>query len=237
MKTALAAIAAVLCAAGPSPAHRLDKYLQATLISVEKDRIQAEIRLTPGVAVFSFVLSMIDSNADGVISESEQRIYAERVLRDLSLKVDGNRLHPALVSMKFPEIDEMKEGLGEIRLELRADLFQNSPNRKLLFENHHQSRIAAYLVNCLVPRDPQIQVMAQNRNESQSTYELDYRQAGVRSSVRWPALQVWLAVAALLLSARIVWLGYKKSPNMFSSSSSASPDMALSAKAGSDSLG
>ena len=43
------------------------------------------MRLIPGVAVFSFVLASIDTNGDGVISEAEQRAYAERVLRDVSL--------------------------------------------------------------------------------------------------------------------------------------------------------
>src|SRR5262245_4525012 len=114
MKTALATALAILCVASPVTAHRLDEYLQATLISVEKDRVRAQIRLMPRVAVFSFVLSIIDTNADGVISESERRVYAERVARDLSLTVDGAGLAPALVSMKFPEIGEMKEGLGEI---------------------------------------------------------------------------------------------------------------------------
>ena len=74
MKTRLAATAILLSIGAPAPAHRLDEYLQATLISVEQNRVHAQIRLTPGVAVFPFVLAIIDTNADGVISESEQRV-------------------------------------------------------------------------------------------------------------------------------------------------------------------
>ena len=58
------------------------EYLQATTISAEKDRVQAQIRLTPGVAVFPVVLARIDADAGGVISEAEQRAYSERVLDD-----------------------------------------------------------------------------------------------------------------------------------------------------------
>ena len=36
----------------PASAHRLDEYLQATTIALEKNRVHAELRLTPGVAVF-----------------------------------------------------------------------------------------------------------------------------------------------------------------------------------------
>src|SRR5204862_243915 len=121
------------------------------------------------------------TDADGIISESEQRVYAERVLLDLSLTVDGHRLSPRLVATKFPVTEEMKEGRGEIQLEFSADLPRNGSNRRLTFENHHQNRISAYLVNCLVPRDAEIRIVAQNRNESQSLYQLDYAQAGVGS--------------------------------------------------------
>jgi hypothetical protein len=171
----LAAVILLLLGARAS-AHRLDEYLQAALISVEKDRVQVSMRLIPGVAVSSSVLASIDTNADGVISPTEQRAYAERVLGDLSLTVDGNRLRPRLASVSFPGVEEIKEGLGEIQIELSADLPRGGPNRRLVLENGHQNRIAAYLVNCVVPRDPDIRIVAQHRNEQQSVYQLDYVQ-------------------------------------------------------------
>jgi len=136
------------------------------------------MRLIPGVAVSSFVLANIDTNADGVISEAEQRAYAERVLRDLSITVDGQRVRPTLVSQKFPSIEQIKEGLGEIQIEFTVDLPPGGPQRRIVLENHHQNAISAYLVNCLVPSDPSIRILAQNRNETQSFYQLDYMQPG-----------------------------------------------------------
>src|SRR4029450_8913808 len=109
MKMRLAAACAILVlVVTPASAHRLDEYLQATTISVEKDRVHAEIRLAPGVAVFPVVLASIDTDDDGVISETEQRVYAERVLGDLSLTIDGDRLQLRLVSLRFPIIEVMK---------------------------------------------------------------------------------------------------------------------------------
>ena len=206
MKTRLAAAGAILLLVGtPASAHRLDEYLQATTISVEKDRVQAQIRLTPGVAVFPIVLANLDTDADGVISEAEQAAYAEQVLGDLSLTIDGDRLRLRLVSLTFAKIEEMKEGLGEIQLEFDAEAPSGGPNRSLTFENRHQSRIAAYLVNCLVPRDPGIRITAQNRNYQQSFYQVDYVQADVRSgsqsSAWWPSSRGCLGGAALLLLA------------------------------------
>ena len=208
MKPALAAVI-LLLAATPAVAHRLDEYLQATLISVEKDRIHAEIRLTPGVAVLPIVLANIDADGDGIISEAEQRAYAQRVVQDLSLSVDGDRLLLRLVSMKFPKVEEMEEGLGEIQLEITADPPRGYGHRKLVVENHHLNRIAVYLVNCLVPRDPDIRIAIQDRNYEQSFYELDYDQAGVRPAPL-SFSSTGLSVLALLVSARFTFLWLRR---------------------------
>ncbi len=187
--------------------HRLDEYLQATTISLEKDRINAQLRLTPGVAVSAIVLTSIDKDADGVVSATEQRAYATRVLRDLSLTLDGDQLSLRLVSTKFPAIEEIKEGRGEIQIEFYAETAAYSPRRALVFENRHQSAISAYLVNCLVPRDTDIRVTAEDRNYQQSFYKLDYRQSGDRSSLSGSRIgPVLLGTAALLLLARLLTL-------------------------------
>ena len=208
MKTSLAAAGAILLSVGtPAFAHRLDEYLQATTILVKKDRVQAHIRLIPGVAVFPIVFASIDTDADGVITAAEERAYGERVLRDLSLTVDGDRLRLRLVSSKAARVEELKEGRGDIQLEVDADVPRGGYRRRLVFENHHQARIAAYLVNGLVPTDPDIRVGAQDRNYEQSFYQLDYEQtdrSDPLSRARWPAVGGWLGTGALVLFARLV---------------------------------
>jgi hypothetical protein len=210
MRRLTLAIAVLPFLGASASAHRLDEYLQATLISIEKGRVHAAMRLVPGVAVSSFVLASIDTNGDGVISETEQRAYAERVLRDVSLRIDGRILRPQLISVEFPGAEEMKAGLGEIQIGFSAELPRSGPNRRLIFENRHQRGIAAYLVNCLAPRDRDIRVVAQNRNEQQSFYQLDYVQTGVSAGL--PDERAWLALAALLLFARLAFLLRKPSP-------------------------
>src|SRR5262249_22628388 len=74
----------------PGLAHRLDEYLQGTIITVERNTLKAALTLTPGVAVFPLLMPEIDTDADGVISAREQRAYADRVLQDLALKIDGS---------------------------------------------------------------------------------------------------------------------------------------------------
>ncbi len=192
----IAAVAILLALAAGTLAHRLDEYLQATILSVEQDHVLASMRLIPGVAVSSRVIASIDTNSDGVISLSEQHTYAERVLRDLSITVDGKRVSPTLVSQKFPAIQEIKEGVGEIQIDFTVDLPPGGSQRRIVFENHHQNAISAYLVNCLVPSDPNIRILAQNRNETQSFYQLDYAELSTSNSFFskvWSSLRGWMS--------------------------------------------
>jgi hypothetical protein len=210
MKSRLAAGVTIFLLAGSAAAHRLDEYLQATIISVEKSSVTAQIRLTPGVAVLPVVLATIDADRDGTISDSEQRSYAGRVLRDLSMSLDGDRLSPRLVSVAFPKLDAMKEGLGAIELEFRAEISQSGSKRRLAFENHHLPRIGVYQVNCLLPRDPNIRITAQNRDYLQTSYQLDYMQEGAVSGplsfAWWNGGRGWIVSAFLLLFARLALL-------------------------------
>jgi hypothetical protein len=172
------AIALILLSlTGVASAHRLDEYLQATLIAVEKDRVDVSMRLIPGIAVSSAVIASIDTNGDGVLSPQERWDYAQRVLSELALSIDGKKLDPKLKSADFPQIQEMRDGLGEIHIEYTAQLPSGGLNRKLILENTNQRQRAVYLVNALAPSDPGIGIVAQKRNQAQSSYELDYTQA------------------------------------------------------------
>jgi len=198
------AAALLTAAALPAAAHRLDEYLQGALISVDYNRLSAEMTLTPGTAVFPLVISEIDTDGNGAISPAEQNAYADRILGDLAIAIDGRKLKPQLVSIRFPGMEEMKEGRGEIRLEFTAALPAGSGQRELTFENRHQKRISAYLVNALAPRDPGVRIVAQNRDYTQSLYRLEYTQAGQAGA--FPGGAVWLGSIGLLLAGRLTFL-------------------------------
>jgi hypothetical protein len=202
MKHARAAFALLVLLAWPAAAHRLDEYLQASLISLARDRVQIQLDLTPGVAVFPAVLAAIDTDHDGAISEAEQSAYAAQVLRDLSLAVNGEPVRLKLVSSRFPEIGEMKEGLGVIRLEVSADLRASWAGgyRQLNFQNHHQNAIAAYLVNSLVPDDPALWITGQSRDFRQSVYRVDYIQSSAN-----PSFSIWAVTLMLLAGTAFLW--------------------------------
>jgi hypothetical protein len=162
----------------PASAHRVDEYLQATTIRIAGDRVHVTMRLTPGVARFPDVFAHVDGDADGVLSEREQRAYAERVRRDLSLTIDGTRVPLRLVSSEADPVQDLREGRGVLQLEWDAEVPRGGGRRRLEFGNRHRPGTSVYLVNCEVPSDPDVRIIAQKRNESQSSYRLDYTVGG-----------------------------------------------------------
>ncbi len=173
-KNLIIAAVALLLIPAATIAHRLDEYLQATIFSIETDQIQGSMRLVPGVAVASAIISSIDADHDGLFSDAEEHAYAQSVLRDLVLSADGEKLKLKLVSVEFPAIEQIEQGIGEIHINFSADLAANDTSRHLVFENHHQPAMSVYLVNTLVPNDKNIRITAQSRNENQSSYQLDF---------------------------------------------------------------
>lgn len=180
----------------PIFAHRLDEYLQAILVSIAQNHVQASMRLIPGVAVSSAVIAAIDTNSDGVFSAIEQREYAQEVLRDISLQVDGRAVQMRLEYVSFPAPAEMKQGLGEIHIGFAADLPAGPSRRILVVENHHQTPISVYLMNCLEPEDGKIRIASQARNSNQSSYRIDYTESDVLQGASQPRGRSSVANAA-----------------------------------------
>ncbi|HSV15655.1 MAG TPA: hypothetical protein VLI90_15445, partial [Tepidisphaeraceae bacterium] len=69
--TWLLAIAIVMLTPPGVGAHRLDEYLQATRVGIERERVSLEMDLTPGVSVARQVTAWIDSDGNRVISTPE----------------------------------------------------------------------------------------------------------------------------------------------------------------------
>ena len=161
-------------------AHRLDEYLQATRVSVAANRIDLSIDLTPGVAVADQVLAVIDQDRDGRVSGDECTAYAQRVLKDIRIGLDGKGLALSLADASFPALHEVKGGTGVIRIKATASVGELSVGSHVFsLTNAHQPEISVYLVNALVPKDRTIKITKQTRDELQKGYRLEF---GVKPS-------------------------------------------------------
>lgn len=172
----------VLATVAPASfAHRLDEYLQATRLAIATDRIELKIDLTPGIDVAASIFASIDTSRDGSISASEASAYANRVLEEIALEVDGTRRPLDLVSDEFPSLQEMSAGVGVIRLEARAPWAAHAGRHWLHFRNDHVPSSSAYLVNALVPASPAIAITAQHRDTDQREIGLGFEIESTKS--------------------------------------------------------
>jgi hypothetical protein len=171
----LAAIAVLWLCPGTALAHRLDEYLQATRLSLALDRVVLKIDLTPGVEVAPVIFAMITTNRDGRISEAERRAYAQQVLNEIVIEVDGRKQHLDFVRSEFPTFQEMSAGVGTIRVEARTTWTLAPGPHWLFFRNNHRRDCGVYLVNALVPASPAIEITAQQRDSLQREIRVEFR--------------------------------------------------------------
>jgi hypothetical protein len=156
-------------------AHRLDEYLQATLVVIEADHVRLQINLTPGVEVAEAVLAQIDRDHDGAISTNEAAAYAELVRRDLSLGLDGRQPELKLTASTFPDLSEIRAGWGIIHLEYSANPGSLATGaHTLTLQNRHLTPSSVYLFNAARPSSDSVQITTQERNANQSVGRIDF---------------------------------------------------------------
>jgi len=183
-------------------AHRLDEYLQATLIGVNRDSIDVEIQLTPGVSMLPSLLTLIDQDRDGRISSQEERAYTDQVMRDVEMRVDNAPAPLSLIESSFPDMQAMREGLGTIRLKLRTA----RTGYTVRFENRHLPQFSVYLVNCLAAPADGLLVDRQQRDQAQRSINFTYSfDSSPLPGSYWKA-----AALGMLLMARVGVVVYRR---------------------------
>lgn len=168
-----------------SLAHRLDEYLQATLVSIEPGELSLQINLTPGVDVAEQVLALIDRNHDGIISTNEATAYSELLKRDLLVRLDQRKVALKLTASNFPSPTELRTGWGIIQLEFSASVDRLAPGtHRLTLKNRHLPGSSVYLFNAAQPPSGSVHITRQKRNETQSMGEIEFTIAGQANSSR-----------------------------------------------------
>ncbi len=205
MKRLLACLLCAFASQATAAAHALDEYVQAAQVALAPDGVSVELRLTPGVFVADRVFALIDVDGDGQISTAEEQAYAQRVMQDVALEVDGRRAPLALKGVEFPSRQEMKGGVGAIRLRLAAEADLGAAGEhRLSFRNEHLPELGAYLVNALVPTTSEIKIGKQERDPLQHELRLSFHvnAADTRGPRRWTGVLL-LCLCIVLLFPRL----------------------------------
>lgn len=182
-----------------SSAHRLDEYLQATRVSVVRERIALEVDLVPGANLASDVVALIDRDGDDQVRPDEARRYGNTVIADIVLMLDGRRLSLTLTEVQVPAIAVMRDGMGVIRIAAAAAVNASAGRHELFYRNDHQPHVSAYLVNALIPGTRALSIVGQRRDVRQREFHLDYVVTGSSSAIAW-SMGALFSLAALAVS-------------------------------------
>ena len=182
-------------------AHQIDEYVQATRVSVSRDRIGVLLDLTPGVAVAPSLIEHLDRDGDQHISPLEAEAYGREVLSALTATLDAAALPLRLTRVEVPPAGELRDGVGAIRLEATADAVASAGRHHLTIRNTHRPQQSVYLANALIPAEDDIRIVRQDRDARQQLYGLEYDLAAPRSS----ATLGWMLAAAAVLALQTRW--------------------------------
>lgn len=161
--------------AGSVQAHRLDECLQAARIQPGAATLRLELDLAPGVDVLPRFLAMIDVDRDGTISAAEGEAYADLVMRDLLLELDGRTRRLSVEGSQFPPMAELSDGTGRIRLVFTATFPSlRSGRHRIRFLNRHRRDMSVYLSNALVPEEAGVVVSRQRRSVDQAEIRIEF---------------------------------------------------------------
>jgi hypothetical protein len=190
----------LLLTSTPVGAHRLDEYLQATRVAIDRDRINVDIDLTPGISIARQVATWIDVNRDGEISHAESLAYGRQVLGSLTVSVDGAAMPLNVLETTAPTIGEMAMGVGTLRVRASTGMPPGASGRhQVTIVNTHHPESSAYLANALVPGDKGIAILGQRRSPDQQSLTIEY-EVGLSG---FPARISWLAAAGTLLGGTL----------------------------------
>jgi hypothetical protein len=196
-RVAWTTLAILAVSSRPAVSHQLDEYVQAARIGVAAHGIIIEMSLTPGVAVAPRVFALIDRDGDGRASSVEIDTYARLVLRDLVVSVDGQPVPMTITRAECPSWEEIHEGAGTIHIEAVAKgRAMSAGQHQIRLLNTHQAEFSVYLVNALVPSDPEITITAQRRDVLQHGIELAVDVAHGYATALW-SMVVFGAFVAL----------------------------------------
>ena len=198
-----------LCAAHlPAAAHVLDQYLQVVQIALAPNGVRIELRLIPRVQVTERICTLIDTDGDRQITKAEEQAYLQHVSQDIELSISNIKTPLRLTNSQFPTQQEMREGLGTIRLTYEASSsLVTADYQQLSFRNNHLPELSNYLVNALVPATPEIKIGGQERDPLQREMKLNYRMTGATNLT--PPLQVrWRVLVLCCLCFAVLYVGW-----------------------------
>ena len=172
-------LAVVLCS-GTAGAHPVDEVVQGAYLTLVPGEVRLELDITPGADVARAILDILDRNGDRSVSEAETRAYAQIVLEQSTLTLDGRHATWTLVNVSTPPYRNLEMGSSMIRIYAVAERADRPGGRALTYENRYQPAKSQWIANVFLQPGAgwRYQITAQQRSD-------DGRQLAVSYVATW----------------------------------------------------
>jgi ABC-type nickel/cobalt efflux system permease component RcnA len=172
----LAVLLALLMPTRAASAHPLDQYVQATYITVAPAQIVVEL-------VAPETLALLDTDGDGQITDAEGRAYADQVVRNVAVQVDGQAVALTITKVETPTYLAYQAGYGTMRVFTAAPLAPGLTGTHVVtYANNNAPTGATYQVNTFIENGAAISLGKQNRDETQRSITVDYTIGGATAA-------------------------------------------------------
>jgi hypothetical protein len=144
---AAAGLALLALAAGPALAHPYDEVVQGAYLTLAPGQVRLELDLTPGPAVSGALLKALDRNGDQKVSEQEARAYAQQVLDQSTLMLDGAAARWRVERVETPDYQSLKLQSDTLKIYAVADRADLPGSHTLSYANRYQPAKSQCIAN------------------------------------------------------------------------------------------
>jgi hypothetical protein len=162
-------------------AHPVDEVVQGAYLTLAPGEVRLELDLTPGTEVSGAVLRSLDANTDRRVSDAEARAYAEQVLKQSSLTLDGVSLSWRLERVSVPPYQSLSREGDTLKIYAIAMRAEQAGVHTLSYVNRYQPAKSQCIANIFLQPGAGWRYQVDGQQHSDDGRLLTVRYAGARA--------------------------------------------------------
>ncbi len=170
----------LLLAPGWAAAHPVDEVVQGAYLTLSPGAVRLELDLTPGPAVADALLQSLDARRDGLITDAEARAYAERVLKQSTIVLDGVAAAWRLEKISTPLYESLRLGSDTLKIYAVAVRPDQVGAHTLSYRNRYQPAKSQCIANIFLQPGPDRRYLVTGQKHSDDGRILTVNYTSVR---------------------------------------------------------
>ena len=155
-----------IVAADAASAHPVHEVVQNAYLTLTPGSVRLELELTAGPQVAPRIIRVLDRNGDRRISPVEARAYADRVLAQSGLMIDGRPLTIRTLTVDVPSYSAMLGAHGTIRILAAAARPDRVGAATLAYQNRYSPAESRCDANVFVKAHGQVRYRINGQDRS-----------------------------------------------------------------------